>query len=35
LEAGAEVDMNMLGVRQFKKAEITGKPKDGSSAFGE
>jgi len=35
LEAGEEVDMDMLNARVFKKAKITGKPKDGSSAFGE
>lgn len=35
LEAGKEVDMDMLGAREFKRAKITGQPKDGSSAFGE
>lgn len=35
LEAGEEVDMDLLNARVFKKAKITGKPKDGSSAFGE
>lgn len=35
LEAGAEVDMDLLGAREFKRAKITGKPQDGSSAFGE
>lgn len=35
LEAGKEVDMDLLGAREFKRAKITGQPKDGSSAFGE
>jgi len=35
LEAGSEVDMDLLGAREFKRAKITGQPKDGSSAFGE
>ena len=35
LEAGEEVDMELLNARLFKRAKITGKPKDGSSAFGE
>jgi len=35
LEAGAEVNMDLLGAREFKRAKITGKPQDGSSAFGE
>lgn len=35
LKAGADVDMDLLGAREFKRAKITGKPKDGSSAFGE
>lgn len=35
LEDGGEVNMDLLGVRQFKQAKITGKPQDGSSAFGE
>jgi hypothetical protein len=35
LESGASIPMDLLGIRQFKQARITGKPKDGSSAFGE
>lgn len=35
LEAGKEVNMTLLGAREFKRAKITGQPKDGSSAFGE
>lgn len=35
LAAGEQVDMDLLNARLFKKAKITGKPKDGSSAFGE
>lgn len=35
LEAGKDVDMDLLGAREFKRAKITGQPKDGSSAFGE
>lgn len=35
LEAGEEVDMDLLNARIFKKAKITGLPKDGSSVFGE
>jgi len=35
LEAGKEVNMDLLGAREFKRAKITGQPKDGSSAFGE
>lgn len=35
LEAGRSVDMDLLGAREFKRAKITGLPKDGSSAFGE
>jgi hypothetical protein len=35
LDDGASVDLDMLQARQFKKAKITGKPKDGGSAFGD
>lgn len=35
LEAGGELDMELLGVRQFKKAKIAGKAEKSESVFGE
>lgn len=35
IEAKKDVNMEMLGAFEFRRAKITGQPEDGSSAFGE